>query len=384
MAEKKDKSGTAKNSGTAAAQVPSGEKPIRDSLVKSGVKNERIGWNNTTSSVTIDGKDVYKPVTNIDGKTYASDEDIREMTRKAYSLAGDELVGARDYVTSQGYSGIVNWDGENTIIGGEILKPVYVQSGISFIPKSKVQDAIAKTESKNGIIGTEEIRRRTDDKYGREIEDALYEILNRSSFSYNPDNDVAYQAYKEQYTREAEDALRRVLNDNNTSVTGASGAVLSEAMAMRDQALAKLTDKIPELVGEAYDRYNDETQRLYDNLDELSKLAGDYYDRMYRSDRDAKSEIQKAGAAEREESQRNITNERNRINDYYDNELNRIAIDKGNIDLRYYDDNQEVEYNKKLLENLLLQLNYETKQVDYAIRQLEYEIMLANPNMLSK
>lgn len=384
MAEKKDKSGTANNSGAAAAKVPSGEKPIRDSLVKSGVKNERIGWNNTTSSVTIDGKDVYKPVTNIDGKTYASDADIREMTRKAYSLAGDDLVGARDYVTSQGYSGIVNWDGENTIIGGEVLKPVYVQSGISFIPKSQVRDAIAKTESKNGIIGTDEIRKRTDDKYGREIEDALYEILNRSPFSYNPDKDVAYQAYRDQYTREAEDALRRVLNDNNTSVTGASGAVLSEAMAMRDQALAKLTDKIPELVGAAYDRYNDETQRLYDNLDELSKLAGDYYDRMYRSDRDAKSEVQKAGAAEREESQRNITNERNRINDYYDNELNRIAIDKGNTDLRYYDDNLEVEYNKKLLENLLLEINYETKQVDYAIRQLEYETMLANPNMLSK
>lgn len=356
MAERSIKSVSKKKE---TAQPPAGEKPIRESLVKNGVKGERIGWNGKTSNVTIDGNDVYKPTTNINGKAYASEGDIREMTRKAYSLGGDDLVAARDYVTSQGYSGIVDWDGENAIIGGELLKPAYVKDGMSFIPRSQVQSAILKTEKENGIIGRDEINRRYNEKYGKDIDKALSAILNREEFSYDPDNDEAYIAYRNQYTREAEEALRRVLNDNNTSLTGASGAVLSEAMAMRDQAMQKLTDKIPELVNAAYDRYSAETKRMYDNLNELSALANDYYNRMYQSDRDAKNEITKAGAEERAENQRNITNERNRVKDYYDNQLNEIAINKGNIDLKYYDDNLELEYNNKLLKNLMLQLEYE-------------------------
>lgn len=365
-------------SSATSVKAPDGQSPIRESLVKNGISNGRIGWNDNTSSVTIDGTDVYKPAVNINGTTYADDSAIRDMTRKAYAMTGDELVAARDYVTSKGYSGIVDWDGENAIIGGKLLKPIYIKDGISFIPKSEVEKAIADAEEKNGILGNDTINRLYNKKYGSAVDDAVDAILNRESFSYDPESDVAYKAYREQYTREAEDALRRVLNDNNTSLTGASGAVLSEAMSMRDQALRKLTDKIPELVDSAYGRYNDETQRLYDNLDELAALASDYYDRMYKADRDAVSEMVKAGAAEREENQRIITNTRNRENDYYENMLKDIEAEKGRMDLNYYDDMLEAEYNSMLLDNVLKQLEYSTNMVKYNIRQVEYDTEVVN------
>lgn len=235
----------------------------------------------------------------------------------------------------------------------------------------------------------DEIDRRYNNKYGYDIERALSEILNREEFSYDPETDIAYQSYKAQYEREAEDAFRRVLNDYNTSVTGASGAVLAEAMYMRDAALRELTDKIPELVGDAYGRYSDETQRLYDNLNELYSMGEDYYNRLYERNMDAKDAMIEAGAAEREENQRYITNERNRLMDYYDNMLDQIDINKGNTDLMYYGDELDARLNGMLLENIMTeseiqsedinnninQIEYEIKQLEYAMKQLEYEAM---------
>ncbi len=320
---------------------------------------------------------MYKPSVNIDGTTYADDSDIQAMTRQAYSMAGDDLVAARDYVTSKGYSGIVNWDGENALIGGEVIKPAYVKDGISFIPRSVVDNAIYSTEERNGIMSSDEIDRLYNRKYGYAIEDALEAVLDRDAFSYDPDNDVAYQAYRDQYLREAEDAFRRVLNDNNTSVTGASGAVLSEAMYMRDNAIRQLTDKIPELVEDAYERYSDETQRLYDDLDKLYEMGEDYYNRLYTRDQNARKAVTDAGAAEREENQRIITNNRNREQDYYDFLLSQIEIDKGNIDLQYYNDNLAADYEGKILDNKISELEYESDQLDYALKELEYEMKRA-------
>ena len=377
MAQKNIKKTTASENTTKTTEKSQSAKPIRESLVKNGVKNERIGWNNETSNVTIDGKDVYKPSVNIDGTTYADDSDIQAMTRQAYSMAGDDLVAARDYVTSKGYSGIVNWDGENALIGGEVIKPAYVKDGISFIPRSVVDNAIYSTEERNGIMSSDEIDRLYNRKYGYAIEDALEAVLDRDAFSYDPDNDVAYQAYRDQYLREAEDAFRRVLNDNNTSVTGASGAVLSEAMYMRDNAIRQLTDKIPELVEDAYERYSDETQRLYDDLDKLYEMGEDYYNRLYTRDQNARKAVTDAGAAEREENQRIITNNRNREQDYYDFLLSQIEIDKGNIDLQYYNDNLAADYEGKILDNKISELEYESDQLDYALKELEYEMKRA-------
>ena len=377
MAQNNIKKTTASENTTKTTEKSQSAKPIRESLVKNGVKNERIGWNNETSNVTIDGKDVYKPSVNIDGTTYADDSDIQAMTRQAYSMAGDDLVAARDYVTSKGYSGIVNWDGENALIGGEVIKPAYVENGISFIPRSVVDNAIYITEERNGIMSSDEIDRLYNRKYGYAIEDALEAVLDRDAFSYDPDNDVAYQAYRDQYLREAEDAFRRVLNDNNTSVTGASGAVLSEAMYMRDNAIRQLTDKIPELVEDAYERYSDETQRLYDDLDKLYEMGEDYYNRLYTRDQNARKAVTDAGAAEREENQRIITNNRNREQDYYDFLLSQIEIDKGNIDLQYYNDNLAADYEGKILDNKISELEYESDQLDYALKELEYEMKRA-------
>lgn len=222
----------------------------------------------------------------------------------------NRLVGARDYATSKGYSGIVDWDGENVLVGGTAIKPERVTNGIAYVRENMLEDALGEFEDRNGIVGRNDIMKDYDKKYGGMISKALKSLTECDEFSYNPETDPVYNAYKTGYERLAEEAYRRVLNDNNTSVTGASGAVLAEAMESRDDFLRELADKIPELAENAYERYEGETKRLGDNLESIADIADAYYERMYESNRDTVKSITDAGAAERKEKQRWVDNER--------------------------------------------------------------------------
>ena len=259
------------------------------------------------------------------------------------------VVAARDYAASKGYSGVIDWDGSDVIIGGTAIRPQYIENGIAYVKKYDADRAIADMESASGIKGNANIVAATENRYGRQADDALRALSERAAFRYDPDTDPVYQAYKNQYEREADRAFRKVLNDNNTSVTGASGAVLAEAMANRNNYLSRLTDMIPELADKAYTRYSGETDRLSNTAKLLSGLADEYYNRLYDADSDARDRITAAGAAERkqrqyidesdrEAAQTAAENERNRINDTYKNALNALNIEKGNTELEYYRD----------------------------------------------
>lgn len=242
-----------------------------------------------------------------------------------------ETVAVRDYVSQKGYSGIVNWDGENPTVAGVKVNPTEIKNGIAYAKKDDVDALISNMEKNAGIKNPEKMR---DEKYGKIEEDALNAMLNRKPFSYDVENDIVYQSYKKQYEREAEHALRRILNDNNTSVTGASGAVLSEAMAAQNAQLEKITDKIPELYKDAYERYNKDGETMYKNFDAINKIADNYYDRLYKSNEAIKDSIVKAGKEERDERQRILENERLVEKDIYENALKEI-------ELLYYGDEME-------------------------------------------
>lgn len=139
-----------------------------------------------------------------------------------------DTVAVRDYVSGKGYSGIVNWDGEKPTVAGVRIEPTEVKDGIAFAKKEDIDSVLTNMEKNSGIKNAQESR---DSKYGIIENKVLDSVLNRKEFTYDPESDVVYQAYKKQYEREAKHALRKILNDNNSSVATASGAVLSEAIA---------------------------------------------------------------------------------------------------------------------------------------------------------
>lgn len=295
----------------------------------------------------------------------------QQTSKRSGNSGGDSIVAVRDYVTGKGYSGVVDWDGEKSTVGGIAIEPEYVLNGVAYVKKDDADYAVDQLEERNGIVGRSDIMDMYNQKYGQELDDAMSALIDRDEFMYDPESDPVYGAYKDMYLREAENAYRSVLNDNNTSEFGASGAVLSSALANRNAYLRELADTIPTLAEDAYDRYVGETQRLTNNLEQLTYAADGFYDKYYTADRDAIADINAAGAAEREEKQRWVDNERNNINDYYDNSLDALEIEKMNAQMPYYGAMAEQELRSAELDNMLSEQEYRLNDSRAAMEQAQ-------------
>lgn len=256
----------------------------------------------------------------------------------------DNDVAIRNYTASKGYSGIVDWDGENAIVAGSKIKPKYINEGIAYADKTEVDDALDRMEKQNEIDKKPEQEREI--KYGAMENNALSKIRERKPFSYNPETDPAYQAYKKQYEREAEKALRRILNDNNTSIEGASGAVLSEAIAAQNEQLDKITDVIPQLYSDAYKRYTGEFDMDIDTLKSVSDIANAYYDRINEHNQDTIERMRDSAQKEHDNDLARVKERRLEKESEIQNALDEIDIKKGNIDLGYYADKLLADINK--------------------------------------
>lgn len=310
------------NRGMSDYLTNNGYSGIRQTLTDRGIDPSRIGWSN--GYVTIDGQNAFKPQYNVNGTTYAGEIDMNDMTSRAYDLAGQPLTGVRGYVTSQGYGGLVDWDGSNATIGGVPIDTKYVQNGVAYATQEDIDNAIAEFENRTGMMTPADVTQAYEDRYGGVVDNALNTLLNREEWSYDPDTDLAWQTYLDQYTNLGEDAYRRALNDNNTNVFGASGAALSEALAARNDYMQEAAYQLPQLIRDSYDRYTGETDRLRNNLADSRTVGNDYYDRTYQQRQDVYDETYQAQQDERDEM---------RWQDQWADEhaLNDLQIEQGRI-----------------------------------------------------
>lgn len=100
-----------------------------------------------------------------------------------------------------------------------------------------------------------------EDKYGGKIDELMGAMQNRGDFSYNAESDPSYQAYRKQYLREGQRAAQNTMAQASAMTGGrpSSYAVTAAAQAQNNYN-AQLTDKIPELYNQAYNRYIQEFQ----------------------------------------------------------------------------------------------------------------------------
>ncbi|MBE7050879.1 MAG: hypothetical protein E7394_09005 [Ruminococcaceae bacterium] len=138
----------------------------------------------------------------------------------------------------------------------------------------------------NPIIKSYETRSSTGYKssYNEKKKKALDSVTGYKEFSYNPETDPVFEAYRKLYTRLGNDAYERALAQNSLRTGGViNTSASSAAMQALNRYNSMLTDKIPELYDAAYKRYSDGYDRLYKNLEILSKLEDTEYSR-YRDD----------------------------------------------------------------------------------------------------
>ena len=110
---------------------------------------------------------------------------------------------------------------------------------------------------------------------------SLYDrIVNRPDFRYDPGTDPLYQSYRTQMVTEGERAMRDTVGQA-ASLTGGYGSSYAESVGRQQYGLylQKLGEAMPELYRAAYERYRDDENALFRQLDTARDLADSQYGR---------------------------------------------------------------------------------------------------------
>ncbi|MDR2513854.1 MAG: peptidoglycan-binding protein [Christensenellaceae bacterium] len=122
-----------------------------------------------------------------------------------------------------------------------------------------------------------------------QLDDLLGKIQGRKPFSYDFNVDPIYKQYKDQYTRQGNLAMQDTMANAATLSGGYGNSYASVAGNLAYQnSLQQLNNVIPELAGQAYGRYQDEGQQLYNQFGLINGMedrdysryrdtVGDYY-----------------------------------------------------------------------------------------------------------
>ena len=121
--------------------------------------------------------------------------------------------------------------------------------------------------------------------------DAALQRAEDLRWDYDPDADPVWQAYQKQYRREGRRAAQEALGQYAAMTGGVpSSYAVTAASQAGDYYASRLSDKLPEVYGDAYDRYLRDYQRQLDLSDRYAQLDKTEYDRWAdRQDRSLQS-----------------------------------------------------------------------------------------------
>ena len=104
-------------------------------------------------------------------------------------------------------------------------------------------------------------------------DEALDAYLNREDFQYDVNADALYRHYKDQYTQLGKRAMQDTMGQAST-LTGGYGSSYAQSVGQQayQSYLSKMDDVIPELYQLAYQKYQDEGNRLYKTYQSWAQL----------------------------------------------------------------------------------------------------------------
>lgn len=117
--------------------------------------------------------------------------------------------------------------------------------------------------------------------YADQQKAALDAVLNQEEFSYDPSQDPLWQSARKQYLREADRAQQDMMG-NAAMLTGGmpSTAAMTAASQAGDYYRGQLNDRLAEYQGQAYDRYLNDRNFDYSQLDVLNKMSDSDYQKF--------------------------------------------------------------------------------------------------------
>lgn len=215
------------------------------------------------------------------------------MAKRRYDSGADSvLMSDEDYRAVQQYGQAwteANKAGNHAAMdaahdAAEAIRAKYQYSGgadgTEYNPFGKYQSSTANRPSR--VESMEEFTYESaptyTSKYQGQIDELLGEIMNRPDFSYDPETDPRYQAFRKEYQREGQRATADTMGQYAAMTGGMpSTAATVAAQQAGDYYAAQMADRIPELYQLAYSMYQDEGNNMRLNMDMLSALEqGDY------------------------------------------------------------------------------------------------------------
>lgn len=118
------------------------------------------------------------------------------------------------------------------------------------------------------------------DQYDDRINALYAQITGRGNFNYDLNADALWQQYQDSYTQMGKQAMRDSMG-KAAALTGGYGSSYGQAVGQQqyDQHLQSLGDVVPELYESAYQKWNDEGDRLVQQYGMLTDLEAQDYAR---------------------------------------------------------------------------------------------------------
>ena len=248
----------------------SGDLKVRDAMTNLGFENDKIGWDG--KNVTYNGSYFLTPDENIDGVTRINPNAFIQSVNNAFERGGvdDSIVGVSTYAAKDAkvpYS-VTYGNGGVVMIGGVPVENAITIDGKAYAKRSSVENALNALKKTVDVKTPVEMVRQYKEDYADIMNMYLDKINNFEDFSYNPEEDPAFLAYKKQYTDDAKKAYDDIygLGAARTGGYANSTAMTSAAQAYLEH-ISDLEDRIPELAELAYERYADDFDRLINGLE---------------------------------------------------------------------------------------------------------------------
>ena len=172
------------------------------------------------------------------------------------------LVQLRAYADSLGMGNLVGWDDgtKSALFGGMNVPYKYISDGRAYVDKATIDALIDQYKRNTNSDSPTGITDRVMDRHQSAIDRALDRVVSRDRWSYDPQTDPAYQAYAREYARNAEKAYNRAMGSGGLYSAPTSHQIYQAIAGYGDQMQA-LSDRVPTLAQQDYQRYSDEQTR---------------------------------------------------------------------------------------------------------------------------
>lgn len=142
--------------------------------------------------------------------------------------------------------------------------------------------------------------------YDGAVKESYEKLRSRPAFKYEAASDPNYRALRDTYRREGSLAMKNTMAEA-ADLTGGYGSSYAQRLGQQQygEYLRKLSEQMPELYSQAYNRYLNETDALSERLNTASGLAAAEYER-YIDGENLKNEKEQFGYKKQQDAYKNL------------------------------------------------------------------------------